>query len=155
MTESPARSRFGTFINVMFGHDGRIGRLYFWLGMTATTAITVFFGANAEGATMGTGELGRYLAFFFIVGLLVWMHSAVIVKRLHDRNRGGLWYFAYGIAPLGFFLWAVYLHASGELTGASLFYILSAIGIAWLVIELGLMRGTVGPNRFGPDPGDP
>ncbi len=22
----------------------------------------------------------------------------------------------------------------------------------WLVVELGFLRGTVGPNRFGPDP---
>jgi len=66
-----------------------------------------------------------------------------------------MWYFAYGIAPPGFFLWAVYLHASREWEAASMLYILSALGFTWVLIELGFMPGTAGDNRFGPEPAWP
>ena len=90
MTETPARSRFGAFINLMFGYDGRIGRLYCLLGFLAFCAITGFFSGIAEDATAGTGDIGRYVAFVFIVGTGIWMHSAVTIKRLHDRDKSGL-----------------------------------------------------------------
>ena len=49
---------------------------------------------------------------------------AVGIKRCHDRNRTG-WFLLIGLIPL--------------------------VSI-WLVVELGFLRGTVGQNRFGPDP---
>ena len=30
--------------------------------------------------------------------------------------------------------------------------VLSFVGLIWAIIELGCMRGTDGPNRFGPEP---
>jgi uncharacterized membrane protein YhaH (DUF805 family) len=30
--------------------------------------------------------------------------------------------------------------------------IAAAVPMIWLVIEIGVLRGTAGPNRFGPDP---
>ena len=67
-TETAARSRVGTFINLMFGYDGRIGRLYCFLGFLAFVAIVGFLSGIAEDATAGTGDIGRYVAFVFIVG---------------------------------------------------------------------------------------
>lgn len=62
-----------------------------------------------------------------LVVLLValWPSIAVGVKRCHDRDRSG-WFLLIAFIPL--------------------------IGGLWLLIELGCLRGTVGPNRFGPDP---
>ncbi len=139
----------------MFGHDGRIGRVSFWLGFCAMIAIVSFLGAIAEDAVAGTGDIGRYVALATILGLMIWMQSAVINKRLHDRNRSGMWYFGYGMAPPGFFLWAIYLHASGELEAASILYILAALSFTWVLIELGFVPGTAGNNRFGPEPAWP
>ena len=47
------------------------------------------------------------------------------IKRCHDRDRSG-WFVLVGLVPV--------------------------IGTIWLLVELGFLRGTVGPNRFGPDP---
>ena len=49
---------------------------------------------------------------------------SVMVRRLHDKDRSGWWYFIVLIPLIGLFI---------------LLY--------WFVT-----RGTVGPNRFGPDP---
>ena len=102
-TETAARSRVGAFINLMFGYDGRIGRLYCFLGFLAFVAIVGFLSGIAEDATAGTGDIGRYVAFVFIVGTGLWMHSAVTIKRLHDRDKAAGWYLIYGIAPFGLF----------------------------------------------------
>jgi uncharacterized membrane protein YhaH (DUF805 family) len=152
LTDTPARSRFGAFIDLMFGYDGRIGRLYCFLGFLAFVAILAFLSGIAEDATMGTGDIGRYVALFFIIGVGLWMHSAVTVKRLHDRDKSGWWYLVYGAAPFGFFLAAIYLWTVRALEAASVLFVLSFIGLIWAIVELGMLRGTVGPNRFGPDP---
>jgi uncharacterized membrane protein YhaH (DUF805 family) len=152
LTETPARSRFGAFINFLFGYDGRIGRLHCFLGFLAFIAITGFFSGIAEDATAGTGDIGRYVAFVFIVGTGFWMHSAVTIKRLHDRDKSAWWYLIYGIAPLGFFIAAIYFWTTRVLEAASILFVLSFVGLIWTIIELGVLRGTAGPNRYGPAP---
>jgi uncharacterized membrane protein YhaH (DUF805 family) len=151
-TETAARSRVGTFINLMFGYDGRIGRLYCFLGFLAFVAIVGFLSGIAEDATAGTGDIGRYVAFVFIVGTGLWMHSAVTIKRLHDRDKAAGWYLIYGIAPFGFFLAAIYFWTVRAVELASILFVLSFVGLIWAIVELGCMRGTDGPNRFGPEP---
>ena len=47
------------------------------------------------------------------------------IKRFHDRDKSG-WFVFVGAVPV--------------------------LGPLWLLVELGFLRGTVGPNRFGPDP---
>jgi uncharacterized membrane protein YhaH (DUF805 family) len=147
----PPRSHVAAFADFMFGHEGRIGRMYYWLGLLATAAITGFFAGIADGVVPAL-DVTRYGAVAFIIGALIWMHSAVTVKRLHDRNRPGIWYFLYGLAPPGLMLWAMLLHADNQLDTASLMYVLSILGFTGVFVDLGVMRGTVGPNRFGPDP---
>ena len=56
--------------------------------------------------------------------LLVWPCAAVSVKRWHDRDKSGWW---------------------------ALVYLIPLIGILWTLIANGLLRGSVGPNRFGRD----
>jgi uncharacterized membrane protein YhaH (DUF805 family) len=49
---------------------------------------------------------------------------AITLKRLHDRERS-IWFLLVGLVPF--------------------------IGQAWVMIELGLLSGTRGPNRYGLD----
>ena len=55
----------------------------------------------------------------------IWISFAVMVKRCHDRDKTG-WFIFIMLVPL--------------------------IGPIWLLVELGFLRGTTGPNRYGPDP---
>lgn len=75
---------------------------------------------------------------------------AMGIKRLHDRNKSGWW-------ALPVILLPVLLNGAGRggLVTAS-----SAMTLQWVslalavlgIVELGFLRGTVGPNQFGPDP---
>jgi uncharacterized membrane protein YhaH (DUF805 family) len=152
LNQSPARSRIGAFINLLFGYDGRVGRLHCFLGFLAFVAIIAFLSSIAEDATAGTGDIGRYVAFLFIVITGFWMHSAVAVKRLHDRNKSAWWYLLYGGAPLGLFVAAIYFYTARSYELAIVLFVVSIAGLIFVIIELGCLRGTVGPNRYGPDP---
>jgi uncharacterized membrane protein YhaH (DUF805 family) len=152
LTETPARSRVGAFIDLMFGYDGRIGRLHCFLGFLAFTAAIALLSSLAEDATVGTGDIGRYVALIFIIVIGIWMHSAVAIKRLHDRDKSAWWYLVYGVAPFGLFIAAIALWTLRALEAATTLFVLSIIGLIWAIVELGFLRGTVGPNRYGPDP---
>jgi uncharacterized membrane protein YhaH (DUF805 family) len=65
------------------------------------------------------------LAVFAVLGASVWPGIAVGAKRFHDRGKSG-WFL--------------------------LIFLIPALGLLWLLIELGFFRGTVGHNRFGPAP---
>jgi uncharacterized membrane protein YhaH (DUF805 family) len=152
LTETPARSRRVGVINLLFGYDGRIGRLYGFLGFLAFVATIAFLSSIAEDVTVGTGDIGRYVALIVIIGTGIWMHSAVTIKRLHDRNKSAWWYLVYGVAPFGIFIVAIYLWTLRTWEAASALFVLSFAGLIWAIVELGFLRGTEGPNRYGPDP---
>jgi uncharacterized membrane protein YhaH (DUF805 family) len=81
--------------------------------------------------------------------LFGWCYAAASIKRLHDRNKSGWWSVPYIVAP------GLYSHF-GALLATSLagFFVGTAVSIAflWGFVELCFLRGTRGPNRFGPDP---
>lgn len=64
-----------------------------------------------------------------------WTFFAVMVKRLHDRDKSAWWLLLWwGVSAIG---------------GPFTFGLVSlAIGI-WMFIELGCLAGTPGPNRYG------
>lgn len=57
--------------------------------------------------------------------LLAWPSIAVSVKRWHDRDRSGWWV---------------------------LVALIPVVGVLWMLVDNGLLKGTAGPNRYGPDP---
>ena len=152
LTETPARSRFAALFNLLFGYDGRIGRLYCFLGFLAFVAIIGFLSGIAEDATAGTGDIGRYVALVVIVGTGIWIHSAVTIKRLHDRDKSAAWYLIFGVAPLGLFIAAIYFYGARAFEISLILFFVSIAGLIWAIVELGFLRGTPGPNRFGPAP---
>ncbi len=60
--------------------------------------------------------------------VIAWPAIAVSVKRWHDRDKPG-WWVLITLIPL--------------------------IGQLWALIDNGFLRGTRGPNRFGPEPARP
>ena len=61
-----------------------------------------------------------------IVSLLLLYPSVVLgIKRCHDRDHPGWWL---------------------------LIVLIPLLGPLWLLVELGFLPGTPGPNRYGPDP---
>lgn len=124
-----------------FSFSGRLGRRDFWIWIGVwLVSMLVLFSAAAE------DWLALRSAAFGIVALL-WPTAAVIVKRLHDRNRSGWWLWMLAVA---------WLLAAGNWAMLSPLWqwslervIPMLIGIAML-LDCGVFLGTHGKNRFGP-----
>jgi uncharacterized membrane protein YhaH (DUF805 family) len=90
-------------------------------------AVAIFFAVQIVASMLDLAATGaRQGPVSLVVGLGVFVASiAVSVKRWHDRDKSG-WWVLIGFVPV--------------------------IGWIWVVVENGFLRGTPGPNRFGPDP---
>jgi uncharacterized membrane protein YhaH (DUF805 family) len=141
--------------HLLFGFSGRINRAKFWL------AILVFFIANIIVAILQwmLGSLGDILAV--IVGIAIFISGiAVALKRLYDRDRPWWWLLIFYIAPVVLIgigtIFGVVAVATDASTGggilASLFFVAGGAIAIWAFVELGCLRGTIGPNQYGPDP---
>jgi uncharacterized membrane protein YhaH (DUF805 family) len=159
---------FGAFY---FSPSGRISRSQYWLrfmlpyfGITfGLEILAAIGGANSVFA----GVIGIILMIFSLVA--VWPSIAMLVKRIHDRNKSGWLCLALYIPVILFSItlavWIVTFVvaiASGKSEAAAsvgalgaivgiLGVVTAGIGI-WFFVEFGCLRGTIGDNRFGPDP---
>jgi len=120
--------------NLLFSFQGRVNRAKFWLVALGIVVVEVIlFAAILGGAAMSgdpeqiaaaIGPLAGVVIFAFVV-IATWISIAVAVKRYHDRNKSGWWV---------------------------LIVLVPVIGGLWYLIECGFLRGTPGPNTYGPDP---
>jgi uncharacterized membrane protein YhaH (DUF805 family) len=157
--------------DLLFSFKGRINRKPWWLttiavGLTASviTAIIEVI-ARTSGQTAidpvtnqvePTGLLGALVG---LVGLVnMWIAFALSTKRLHDRDRTGWWLiWQLLILILAIILVVVAIVVPQE-EGAVWYALAGAACLAafvisvWLFVQIGFLRGTQGPNRFGPDP---
>jgi len=131
--------------------DGRIPRQTYWLGILAITVIGL--PTIALAAYLGGGTAGAIANLFFL-----WCGFALSAKRAQDRGRHYLFIAAY-FALLAFLssLSTSQTKMMGRMASepTPLLVVVSLLFIAYVIflfIELGLRRGTVGPNRYGPDP---
>lgn len=85
----------------------------------------------------------------FGLSLFLWIYLATAIKRLHDRDRSGWW-----LVPF-FFLPGLYNQFSDLLPNSTWmlpFWLVAAILWLWGFVEMFIVSGSVGDNRFGPDP---
>ena len=131
--------------NLYLSLDGRTNRKPFWLGILALMVVTwilefILFAAfgvsllpNMDAGTdpaaataAASAMMGKIIVPLGILTLLmIWPSICLYAKRWHDRDKSGWW---------------------------SLIIFVPIIGSIWFLVELGFLRGTEGPNRFGPDP---
>jgi uncharacterized membrane protein YhaH (DUF805 family) len=103
------------------------------------------------GASILAGDLSGLGAMLFILILayipLLWIGLALGAKRLHDRNKSAWWLVIFWIVP-------AILQGIGEhIDGIGLIFTLGGLALSiWGLVEIGFLRGTVGPNQYGPDP---
>jgi uncharacterized membrane protein YhaH (DUF805 family) len=141
---------------LLFSFSGRLNRKPYWLTTLAMIAILIALilvvALMAGGVGVLTGGSGAGLGFFFIIMLILylpflWVGVALGIKRLHDRNKSGWWLLLFWVLP-------GILQGVGEQIGTA-GVVLSLIGLGisiWGLVEMGFLRGTVGPNQYGPDP---
>jgi uncharacterized membrane protein YhaH (DUF805 family) len=133
-------------VDLLFSYQGRIGRAQFWLVvLICAIAAVVFF-------IVDIFVQSAYLTLVIaLVGYSPALFAAVVagIKRLHDRNKGSWWLLVLYLVPLATFAGASLLD-SGTLQ--SILSTVCLVVLFWAFIELGCLRGTIGPNQHGPDP---
>ncbi len=116
---------------------GRSSRAPFWIAIALILAVAGAYEAVA-------GPTLRLVTFWLIYPLLLASATCVVSKRLHDRGRSGWW--------AALILFAVAMNWP-EPHGAR-----AAVAIPvliWAFVELGLLAGEQGANRFGGNPVNP
>lgn len=144
---------------------GRISRAKWWAG-----EFTLFV------AFSGGALIGHHTAIGQTISSLIWIvlylpKYPLAAKRFQDRNKPGttaLYGYIPSVIAAGLLSFApvrddprtvdvpigdvvVSFYWNTNIVGTICFAILVGVAL-WLLIELGLRRGTPGPNRFGPDP---
>jgi uncharacterized membrane protein YhaH (DUF805 family) len=139
---------------LLFSFSGRLNRKPYWLTtlcliLVFLVLITVVFVVG--GASILSGDLSGLGAMIIILVLLyiplLWIGLALGVKRLHDRNKSGWWLLLFWFLP------AILQGAGEQIDGIGIVLTLAGLAISiWGLVEIGFLRGTVGPNQYGPDP---
>jgi uncharacterized membrane protein YhaH (DUF805 family) len=144
---------------LLFSFSGRLNRKPWWLvGLTTVVVmiIVIMVVFVAAGGVTETSSLdsfsslgGGLLILLLLLIPLIWIQLALGAKRLHDRNKSAWWLVVFYLAP-------GVLDGIGGALGSGgigiLFNIASFAISIWALVELGFLRGTVGPNQYGPDP---
>ena len=140
--------------NLFFGFSGRIGRAAYW--MTALVFAVVSLFAVSPVWLVVFDPNGNVTEAFVVIGLVALVMLAIFlssiavgIKRLHDRNKSGWWMLFFYVLPSVLVVAAELSGDPATITFGT--YTSAAIGL-WAFVELGLLRGTEGPNEFGPDP---
>jgi uncharacterized membrane protein YhaH (DUF805 family) len=121
--------------------SGRASRSEYWwfqlfIVLVYLVIAALFFATTdleqlQQGSDFGGATIVVFvIAGIFVLGMIIPL-IALVVRRLHDRDMSGWWYLAALVA--GFIPFVGFLAS-----------------IALLVITI--LKGTDGPNRFGPDP---
>lgn len=110
----------------LFSFQGRISRYQLWVQFILpyfVLEVIVLVIDLLTGMYNAHTGVGVLSTIFSL--LMIWPYLAIQVKRCHDRDRSG-WFLLISLIPI--------------------------VGAIWLFVELGCLRGSVGDNRFGPDP---
>jgi uncharacterized membrane protein YhaH (DUF805 family) len=156
------RARMTDWKDVFLGFSGRINRAKFWLCF-------VMYQLFIQVWIYLVSNVWRQGHFLLTVMLVIALMPAVSigVKRLHDRAKSGWWLLLYYLAP-ALLLWLgtegpVDFMPLGALLNPATFGILDKWGggqaalVSILLnvialVDLGFLRGTRGPNKYGNEP---
>ncbi len=148
------------------GFDGRLNRQAWWFGAiilgVVQVIVTWILGliipggivigadgtidpASIAGMMQKTGWIGLIVAIIFAYPFL-----AITIKRRHDKNNNGYDAVGFIIVELLYYLVigaGMMIGAIGAIVGL----VLAVYGI-YLLVVVGFLKGTSGPNNYGPDP---
>ena len=122
---------------LFFSATGRTPRTPALIAAWMLIAATALYEAIA-------GSALHWITGWFIYPPLVYSGACVLSKRLHDRGRSG-WWAALVLAAIV----AVWPQPD------NFFDFFFTLVLIWAVVELGVMPGELGTNRFGPNPARP
>jgi uncharacterized membrane protein YhaH (DUF805 family) len=159
----------------LFSIEGRINRARYWLASLMILCAMIFsllllvvtslalhlstgplsinlVGISASfGATYDHNPAAQFPRIAVLVMTLAfgWRYAVTSIKRLHDRNKSAWWIVPFLVAPglnTQFGDWL------GDSWPAVFICYAAHIAFIWGSVEMYCLKGTRGPNRFGPEP---
>lgn len=122
---------------LFFSADGRAARAPSWIA----ALILLAFGAAYDNFAPPTLH---WITGWFVYPPLFYCATCVLSKRLHDRGRSGWWAALVLVATVA--IWPEPGRAFGPMA-----FLFGLVAI-WAVVELGVMPGEMGANRYGQNP---
>src|SRR3954454_19649427 len=144
---------------LLFSFSGRISRGKYWLAVLIYVAVWTSFVAGSlvwlggldidNLLSLAGAGLAIWFVGFIVMVLLTWSGLAVGIKRLHDRDKSGWWMLLFWLGPGVLGGWQT---TAPEMGGGFVLSLAAGVIAIWGFVELGCLRGTSGPNRYGRDP---
>jgi uncharacterized membrane protein YhaH (DUF805 family) len=117
-----------SLLSLLFSFDGRISRRTSWITLICSYLLyfliygLIFYVFYVDRPDQSDMAIAAQLLGYIPYA---WIFFAIIAKRWHDRNKSTFWL---------------------------LLFLVPVIGPIWTFVELGFLRGTEGPNKYGLDP---
>lgn len=152
------------FIELWTTFDGRINRAKYWAGALVLMVILLVVWFVVAGLLFGgAGPMSQVTLQLIFLVIVIYPMTALMVKRLHDRDRPTMLvavFWAPSIVQLlgdatGLTSQATDIGGQTVMLPNTLGWIVLGISMIvgiWALIELGILKGTDGPNQHGPDP---
>lgn len=116
---------------LFFSSSGRVQRTPFLVAAAVLLFVLLLY------QSLTTPAL-QWVTGWVVYPFLVFMGACVLSKRLHDRGRSGWW--AAIILAAVFMVWPA---------PSGFFDFIAVVVLAWAVIDLAVMPGERGDNRYG------
>lgn len=157
-----------SWVHYLFGFSGRLSRARYWafvlvsfLFYLAGVVVALPYIILVHPTTSDVPQIPSPLLLATICGegivalTLAVAVLAIIVKRLHDRNKSAWWLLLFYAIPA-----VLDMIASPRMIRttyhddriAALVSTAAALISLWGLVEIGFLKGTAGYNRYGPDP---
>jgi uncharacterized membrane protein YhaH (DUF805 family) len=151
------------FLSRLFTHRGRSNRANYWLTLLAIAVpylavVFVVVMLFSQPDNPGADNLPNIHPIGIAILVVNWLAACVVsalasIRRLHDRDRSGHWLWLFALVPGLLNVVGALLDGGGDISvPGGIILALGAVIALWALVELGFLRGTPGPNRFGPDP---
>ena len=141
--------------------DGRISRKQWWLGVVglivASIVVSIILGIVGLGSTSSWGQLITFVIMLF-------PNWCLGIKRRQDRDNNamdfkiliGLSFLLTLVQALGIGVTMVdvgngMMMPMPDMWLSGLFMLLGLFGL-YVLVQMGFLKGTAGPNSYGPDP---
>jgi uncharacterized membrane protein YhaH (DUF805 family) len=144
-------------LELLFGFQGRITRLRYWLSYCTWIVIGVLVYFALKVLIVAT-DLGAATVMFWGMGLLVLVpfivsSIAINLRRLHDRDKSGWWLLVFYLVPVALAVFAQAAVGSSPESSVTKVAEYGTLALQfWMIVELGFLPGTRGGNQYGEDP---
>ena len=119
---------------LFFSSSGRLARTPFWIAAGVLLLAIFVYEQVVDGAL-------RWITGWIVYPVLLFMAACVVSKRLHDRGKSGWWA---ALVLLAFVV--VWPEPDG------FFDFLGVLALVWAAVELAVLTGEEGANRYGANP---